>query len=66
MTTQLICNQCRGKEFLVNGWEVTEETLEREDVAGVYDEDDLEKVDIIEVMCADCENTYMTVTGGEV
>lgn len=58
------CNDCDSDVFHINGWEITEETLEREEIEDAYDESDLNKIDIVEIICNECGKSYMSVTGG--
>lgn len=62
---QLKCNNCDNESFLINGWTITEELIE-DDVIEAYDENDVGNVDIVEIICKNCGEPHMTVTGGEI
>lgn len=65
MTNQLKCNECGGESFLINGWMINKKLI-RDDKMETYDKNDIGNVDIVEIICENCDEPYMTVNGGEI
>lgn len=72
MANQLVC-ECGSESFQVNGWMVTDGMVgdpEDADTPGqtamrrAYDEGDVGKADVVELVCADCGAAIPHVDGG--